>query len=105
MHRRDFADTDLNLVLRRLKSPRQPRRHVRIKSDSEGPPEHAIRSFFRNLGSAAETGRLAEPVVKRNGCISSANHAYDQRAAASSHEQIAAQRSEERRVGTERSSG
>src|SRR5262249_36887654 len=85
----NLADTDLDFILFRLEFPRQARRYVRIKADGERAAENSIGGLFRDLRGAAEAGRLAEPAVQRHGCIGSADHADDERSAASRHQTIA----------------
>ena len=92
MHRCDFADANLNLILLRLEFPRQAGCYVRIETNGERAAENVIGRPFGNLGSTTKTGRLAEPGIERDRRIGRTNHAGDKRAAARGDEDVAPQR-------------
>src|SRR5262249_29863176 len=91
MHGRHLTDMYLNFVLLRLEFPRQSGRHVGIKADSERTADDTIGRFFRNLSGAAEAGRLAVPIVKRDGSVGRTDDTDGHGPTASRHQQIAAQ--------------
>ena len=90
--RRHLADPHLDLVLLGLEFPGQSRSDIGVEPDRDRPSQNMIRRLLGNLRCAAESGRLAEPVVERHRGVGGAHHAHHNRGTAGRNQRIAPQR-------------
>ena len=76
-----FADAYVDRILFGQEAPRQAASDIGVEAHRNGAAERPLRRRGRDLRTAAEASRAAEPVVERDCRIGRADHRVDEHAA------------------------